>query len=123
MKKKRAAKEWEAAFGWVMEKGGALVKQGSMRIFANSPTQAEAYILLYAVKEVPLGEQNVQFRTDATALVRALKIDELAPMEIVSIMKDAKVLLVSFNYCMVSKVSRNLVSNGHNLAVAARNGN
>lgn len=106
-----------------MKKVGALVKQVSMGIFANSPTQAEAYALLYAMKELPVGEQNVQIRTDPTALVRALKTGKLAPMEILYIMKDAKVLLVSFNYCIVSKVSRNLVSYAHYLVVAARIGN
>lgn len=99
---------------------GLVCMEGSDKIFATSPNQAEAKALLRAATCVPVQFKEITFKTDSRVIVKAILSQDAAPSDIRTIIADFILEARRFNFCKVIKVHRNCISKAHKLATNAR---
>lgn len=105
-----------AAYGWVLKTKDKILDQGKGKICANSPQQAEAYVVLYGIIEAHRKcLQSLEIWTDAMSNVKGCQLSENSESDIRPLL-----LLDKFNLVNLLHVARPKVNPAHLLAVATR---
>uniref|UniRef100_A0A803NB50 RNase H type-1 domain-containing protein n=1 Tax=Chenopodium quinoa TaxID=63459 RepID=A0A803NB50_CHEQI len=94
--------------------------QGSRRVFAATPTQAEGLVVLEALRVAHVGVDNMLIKTDSVQIVEALKHLDKAKEELKHIVRDIYREAQKRKYVICIKVDRSKVAKAHKLAIACR---
>lgn len=111
---------WDVAIGWVISYKGDTLAQGASKIFASSPSQAEALAILTAIKNIPNFARSIIVWTNSIQIVHAHYDEALSPIECKPVLRDIKKRALALNFCNIVKVKRLFVLRAHNLAPKAR---
>lgn len=112
----------DAAFGWVIREGSFETASGGKAIAARTPLQAEAFALLFGIKECHSRNiRNLEVWSDAKEVVESLKEEaKIALLIIRNIIFEIHLTLHDFESVCITKVVREKVQKAHLLANQAR---
>ena len=111
----------DAAYGWVIRTGNEEVASGGQKIEASSPGQAEAYAILFGIKECRDRDiKNVEVWTDAEKIVASLKDKTKTTPVTRNIVLEINLELLNFESYSIIKVAREKIQKAHLLANLAR---
>ena len=120
-KKNVKTNQWQAAVAWKNENKDPN-EECATRIYANSPEQTEAYVILKAITDMEWRSAGIIIKSDNREVILALKDKRDANKNIENIIKDIRRIANSFLFVSCIKVRREEVTLAHNLAVKARKG-
>lgn len=98
--------EWQAAIAWTSQQGNT-INTRSERIFAISPLQTEARVILQATKDLQWRcADDIQIKTDCIEIIQALQNLEQYNKDIYHIIKEIQSLAKTFQQFKCTKASR-----------------
>ncbi|XP_010687249.1 uncharacterized protein LOC104901378 [Beta vulgaris subsp. vulgaris] len=118
-KKKAGSNEWQAAIAWKNTNNDP-TEESAHKIFANSPTQTEAYAILKAISDMAWRTAGIIILSDSREVILALRNEKSSNQNIDGIIRDIKRIAEGFMFVSCIKVSRSEVRLAHNLATQAR---
>lgn len=111
----------EAAYGWVISEKGMISARGKEKICSSTPSQAEAYALLYGILGAQKkGLQSSKIWSDAKCIVEGCRNPSNMEVDIRTIISDILLLLGKFSSVILFHVPRPKVNLAHPLVVEAR---
>ena len=119
-KKDKDHSTWEAAIAWVEEGNNPTFE--AHKVLSSSPIQTEAKALYECLKFWSDKTNAISIKVDCRDLVKDLISGKGENIEISNIVSEIKKIADNFDFISCNYVSRNEVTNAHNLATKARKG-